>query len=99
VIIVCSLEKNKLGENSFNHIESWNQEVEKYCGKIPAVIFTNKVDLVDETYLDLSSIQKIVKKLNFLNYYITSAKTGQGVHEAFNAIIEKLYFKSKALNE
>ncbi|MHA1986833.1 MAG: Rab family GTPase [Promethearchaeota archaeon] len=98
VIIVFSLEKNRLGEGSFKHIESWDQEVKKYCGNIPVVLFANKVDLIDENYLDHSIIQKIVNSRVFFDYYITSAKTGQGVHEAFNAIIEKLYCKS-TINE
>jgi len=37
----------------------------------------------------------IVNELKFFGYYLTSAKTGQGVSEAFNALIEELYQKSK----
>jgi hypothetical protein len=50
---------------------------------------------VDEENLDKTKIQKLVNERNFLKYFITSAKTGQGVIEAFNAIIEHLYFKFK----
>ncbi len=96
-IIVYSLEENKLGEESFNHIPFWYNEIIKYCGNIPIVVFANKVDLVDEDNIDKSEIQKIVSKFNFLEYYITSAKTGNGVIEAFSAIIKELYSKFKAL--
>ena len=34
----------------------------------------------------------------YLGFYVTSAKTGKGVHEAFNAIIDKLYHDIKALS-
>ena len=44
-----------------------------------------------------SEIQKKVEKLGFLGYYLTSAKTGDGVHDAFNILIKELYYKSKAL--
>jgi len=35
---------------------------------------------------------------DFLGYYITSAKTGKGVIDAFNTIINELYHKFKALS-
>jgi small GTP-binding protein len=97
-IIVFSLEPNDLGSNSFTHITNWYNELNKYCSEIPIVLFANKVDLVDKDKIDISRIQEVVKNHNFLNYYITSAKTGEGVIEAFNAIIEKLYFKYKKLS-
>jgi len=97
-IIVCSLEANDLGKDSFTHIENWNNELKKYCGDIPVVLFTNKVDLVKENNTSTIKIQELVKKYNFLRYFITSAKTGEGVIEAFNAIIDKLYFKYKQLS-
>ena len=95
VIIAFSLEKNQLGSRSFNNIRIWHQEVKKFCGEIPTVLFANKVDLLNEDDIDHSKIQKVVKKNDFLGYYITSAKTGQGVHDAFDAIIERLYNKSE----
>ncbi|MBA7565510.1 hypothetical protein ES708_07194 [subsurface metagenome] len=61
-------------------------------------MFANKVDLVEENDLDIDKIQNFVNKYNFLGYYITSAKTGQGVIDAFNAIINELYYKFKALS-
>jgi len=96
-IIVYSLEDNNLGKKSFKHIVDWYRDICKYCDEIPVVIFANKVDLVDENSSDDSKIQKLVDKHNFLGFYKTSAKTGDGVIEAFNAIIEKLYHKYKAL--
>ncbi len=98
-IIVCSLEANDLGKASFLHIKNWYNELNKYCSDIPVVLFANKVDLVNENNLNELEIQEIVKEYNFLGYYITSAKTGQGVIEAFNEIIEKLYYKYKKLSK
>ncbi len=97
-IIIFSLEENNLGNLSFEHIEKWHSDIKQFCGEIPITIFANKVDLVEEDSLDETKIQKIVKDRNFLEYYITSAKTGQGVIEAFNSIIEKLYYNFKALS-
>jgi len=90
VIIVYSLEENNLGKRSFAHIASWYKDVKKYCGEIPAVVFANKVDLINEKSLYKTKIQNLVRKHNFLGYYITSAKTGQGLDEAFNALSKEI---------
>ena len=97
-IIVYSLEENDLGKRSFEHITDWQEDIKKYCGDIPIVVFANKADLIEENNLDKMNIQEVVKEQDFLGYYLTSAKTGQGVHEAFNAIINNLYTKYKALS-
>ncbi len=97
-IIVYSLEENDLGKRSFEHITDWLEDIKKYCGDIPIVLFANKVDLIEENNLNKTKIQELVKERDFLGYYLTSAKTGQGVHEAFNTIINKLYSKYKALS-
>lgn len=94
-IVVYSLEDNDLGVDSFDHIKNWVKDIYSYCGEIPVVIFGNKVDLIDEEQLDTSDIAELVEKNDFLGYFITSAKTGQGVIEAFNAIIDVLYLKYK----
>ena len=94
-IIVYSLEENELGKRSFEHIVNWYENIKKFCGDIPIILFANKLDLVEEDNLDVSLIQDLVKLHGFLGYYLTSAKTGEGVHEAFNTLIDKLYSKSK----
>ncbi len=94
-ILVFSLEENQMGKNSFNHIPNWYEDVIQFCGKIPIVIFANKVDLVDEDKIEHFRIQEIANKYNFLGYYLTSAKTGYGVIDAFSIIIDELYHKIK----
>ena len=94
-IIVYSLEENQLGEDSFEHIQNWVKDIYSYCGEIPVIVFANKADLVAEQKLDTSKLAELVKKNNFLGYFITSAKTGQGVIEAFCNIIDDLYLKNK----
>jgi small GTP-binding protein len=90
-IIVFSLEDNDLGKESFKNIPNWYNDIKQFCGNIPVVLFANKVDLINENDLDHAKIEKLVNNNNFFDYFITSAKTGQGVFKAFNAIIEELY--------
>lgn len=97
-IIVYTLENNNLGRRSFNHIKDWHEEVKKNLhGDIPVVIFANKVDLIDNNKFDETEVQKLVEDRNFLGFYLTSAKTGEGVHDAFHVLIQKLYARNKAL--
>jgi len=98
-IIVFSLEDNELGEKSFKHVDDWYNDITEHCGDIPVVIFANKADLVENDSSDDSKLQKLVDKHKFLGFYKTSAKTGDGVIKAFNALIENLYHKFKALSE
>lgn len=96
-IIVYSLEENTLGKKSFTHIQNWYEVVEQNCGDIPIVLFANKVDLVDQSNINKSKVQKLANEYKFLNFFYTSAKTGEGVVNAFNAIIERLYLKFKSI--
>ena len=98
-IIVYSLEENELGRESFKHITNWHDDIKKFCGDIPVIVFGNKVDLVDEESFDEANILKLVNKRKFLGYYRTSAKTGKGVTPAFHAIITELHniYKKKLL--
>jgi len=90
-IIVFSL----TDEDSFKTILDWHEDIKKYTGELPIVLFGNKTDLVDEKDLDDEKVNELVENRNFLGYYKTSAKTGQGVFEAFQAIIKELYNKFK----
>ena len=82
-------------ENSYNYITDWHEDIKKYTGDLPIVLFGNKTDLIDEDDLEDDNVIKIVEDRNFLGYYKTSAKTGSGVYEAFQAIIKTLYNKYK----
>jgi len=62
--------------------------VEEACGPIPFVLMCNKMDLTDEWELGENALEDFSRKgWTVLN---TSAKTGQGVEEAFSALAGKL---------
>ena len=95
-IVVFSLEENDFGRKSLKHIEKWNKEIKKFCGDIPVILFGNKVDLVNESNLNDDKILKFIDKGIYIDYFRTSAKTGQNVEKAFHRIINELYNKYKA---
>ncbi len=94
-IIVFNHELNDHGKESFEAVKNWHDDITKFCGELPIVLFGNKVDLVDPEKIDTASPEQLVKDRGFLGYYKTSAKTGEGVYEAFQAIIKDLYNKFK----
>ena len=93
-IIVFSHAQQEI-DDSFKHISEWHEDIKKYCGNIPIVLFGNKIDLVNDEELNDSNVKEIVEKRDFLGYYKTSAKTGNGVYKAFQAIIKNLYERYK----
>ncbi|MFX1428443.1 MAG: Rab family GTPase [Promethearchaeota archaeon] len=88
---------------SFDHVYKWLGDLKKHCGNIPIVLFGNKVDLVDNGELESDpnnpksdgNVEKFAKDNRFIGYYKTSALTGDGVTDAFNALVRKLYMIAK----
>lgn len=62
--------------------------IENELGAIPCVLVFNKSDLVDESKIDRSEIDRLAQ--NGWQVIETSAKTGQGVEEAFLALTRQL---------
>jgi len=97
-IIVFSHAPEEL--ESFNHIEKWFTELKKYCGDIPIALFGNKVDLINENELISNeekvnsdfNVGKFVNEHDIIEYFKTSALTGQGVIESFQKLVRELYF-------
>lgn len=90
-------------KESFSHVNKWLGDIKKYCGNIPLVLFGNKVDLIDDGELTSNpnisasdnNIEQFAKDNRFIGYYKTSALTGQGVTDAFKALVRKLYMIAK----
>jgi Ras-related protein Rab-11A len=97
VIIVYSLEDSDDGKRSLEHIDVWHKDIKTYCGDIPTILLGNKIDLINTKILKEKKVLKLANKRGFLGYYKTSAKTGEGVIEAFQTLIKELYNKYKGL--
>ncbi|MFX0005426.1 MAG: Rab family GTPase [Promethearchaeota archaeon] len=91
---------------SYRGVNKWINDLQTHCGNIPIVLFGNKVDLVDDGELASNPnlptsdaiVDQFAKQNRFVGYYKTSALTGQGVTDAFKALVRKLYMIAKVSN-
>jgi Ras-related protein Rab-8A len=100
-IIVFSLAPEEI--DTYHNLSKWISNVREACGNIPMILFGNKADLVDQNALITSPnyatsdvhVENFAKDHNFMGYFKTSALTGQGVKDAFKALVKKLYHRAK----
>lgn len=71
-------------EETFKAVTSWVWEVRQHCGVIPILLIGNKLDL--ERRVKREEVEKMAKQLGVDGYAEVSAKTGQGVSEAFEEL-------------
>jgi len=98
-IVVFSHEENEIGDNSFTSIPKWLGDISNLCGKIPTILFGNKIDLVDSEMLWSNNehprsdhtLKKLASDLGLLGYFKTSALSGKNVKTAFKTLMNKLY--------
>ena len=70
--------------DSFDNLEQWLESIkEKSDEKVPIVLIGNKSDL--ENIVTFDEAQSLANKYN-IPLYLTSAKTGEGIKEAFHHI-------------
>jgi small GTP-binding protein len=87
-------------QQSISEIDKWISELKSNCGDIPVMLFGNKIDLIDLDELEKNdkligsdfNIEQLITKHKFLGYYKTSALTGEGVKDAFQSLVHKLYY-------
>jgi len=89
-IIVCDVTR----EETLKNVEEWHRDLIENCGVLPTIIFANKCDLIEESSFNKTAIENLIKEKKFLGYYLTSAKTGVRVHDAFKSIISYLVEKA-----
>lgn len=80
---------------SFINLEKkWFNEVYQYCGHIPLILLGNKIDLEELRAVSMNEGQEIATEQE-LQFFETSAKTGQNVDKAFLNLGERLLEKAK----
>ena len=72
---------------TLDELDDWIDGVMRVCGRVPTVIAVNKVDLKDEVMI-LYGDKEIERAAGAYDaaFYYTSAKTGEGVDDAFKAL-------------
>ena len=90
VIVVFSLDSL----DSFYKVNKWIEEIHSIDSDEPILILIgNKIDLSRPRVIDKEIINNYLINNNIENYYETSAKTGENVHEVFKNIVRKLFIQ------
>ena len=78
---------------SFNNLEMWFDEVGKYTDNdVDKIVLANKCDLENERKVKKDEVDNFEKEHN-IKIMNVSAKTGDGIENAFKFIVEKLIKK------
>lgn len=99
--IVLSAVKNTQGiflvfdityKESFDDLQKWLKKVEdaKDINTFPFVIMANKIDLEDRRAVSKEEAKQFADKYH-ITLFETSAKSGVGVEDAFQYLIQKVY--------
>ena len=81
VLAVCDLTR----PTTLEDLDDWIDNVFRVVGRIPVVVAVNKADLAQEAKFDEADVAQFAEAFNSKFLY-TSAKTGQGVEQAFRVL-------------
>ena len=79
--------------NSFDRVTDWAYNLQEFAGEIPFIIVGNKIDLEDKRQVDKEKAANLAIELDAVEYFETSAKTGDFVENAFLKLATKTYDK------
>lgn len=85
VFMVADLSRKETFENLKDY---WLSDMRQHCDNVPVILLANKDDLPSE--IDDAYLQAIVKELNAIAVYRTSAKAAKNVNDAFIALVKAM---------
>lgn len=85
VIAVCDLTR----KDSFYDLNNWVQMIRKQVGNVPIVFLGNKADLRERLVVTEDELARM-GSIHNAPHFLASAKTGQGVNEAFKALADAI---------
>ena len=87
---------------SFENLKYWINSIKTHLGDknifIPIIIVGNKLDMEDMREITKENADKLSKEYNY-KYFETSAKTGEGVDDAFRDLVNQILEKSDKFEE
>ncbi len=86
ILAVCDLTRPETLKN----LRDWISSVNTVAGPVPCLVLANKVDLKGNLAIPDAKLQDACRRLN-TSYLKTSARTGEGVEAAFNALLRSIY--------
>ena len=88
--------------DSFDNLKNWIDSIKKNMeGKnifIPVIIIGNKIDMEDSREIEKEAAQKFSKENNY-KYFVTSAKTGEGVDKAIRELVSQILKNDGQMDE
>lgn len=85
VIAVCDLTR----KDTFYDLNNWVQMIRKQVPNVPIVFLGNKVDLTERLVVSEEEFSRM-GAIHDAPTFLASAKTGQGVDEAFRALAQSI---------
>jgi small GTP-binding protein len=82
-LIVCDVTRKQ----TFENCREWKKNLVEGSGNVPIIYIANKIDLEKKLDFSLHEFQEFCKKDN-VEYFLTSAKTGENVESAFQRLGE-----------
>ena len=82
IIAVC----DNTREDTLTELDGWIEGIQNITEEIPTVFLGNKCDLVDLQEIGLSEIKNFAAQFENTGTYLSSAKTGENVEQAFNIL-------------
>ncbi len=82
---VCDLTR----ADTLEDLKGWTEAVRRIAGDVPMMIVGNKADLEEKLQLREREVVAFARSMGF-GHAITSAKTGENVHAAFQTIAGKI---------
>lgn len=79
--IICDVTRRE----TLASVDRWQAEIYDITGEIPIIIIANKYDLKDQITFDVPDLEVVSKNLHS-PYFLTSAKTGENVNNAFRKL-------------
>ncbi|XP_040568918.1 ras-related protein Rab-23 isoform X1 [Lepeophtheirus salmonis] len=84
----CVIVFSTIDRPSFAAVKKWKRKVEDECGHIPMVLVQNKIDLLHETQVDNTEIEKFARNMG-LKLFRTSVKENLNVNKVFQLLAER----------